>query len=107
MKHCEEFEALLDLYVDGELAAEDMVRVQTHLDQCPECQAYVDDLLAIRAAFPEVEDTIVPEGFAEGVMSAIAASAPKRKSVPPPGRRSSSPWRRAWPWWSWLCPCGT
>lgn len=87
MKHCEEFEALLDLYVDGELAAEEMLRVQKHLDQCPECQAYVDDLLAIRAAFPEVEDTIVPEGFAEGVMSAIAASAPKAKKRPTPWKK--------------------
>ena len=30
MKYCEEFEALLDLYVDGELEVADMIRVQMH-----------------------------------------------------------------------------
>lgn len=87
MKYCEEFEALLDLYVDGELEVADMIRVQEHLDACSACQAYVDELLAIRAAFPEIEDTIVPEGFADGVMSAIAASAPKVK-------KRSTPWKK-------------
>lgn len=92
MKYCEEFEALLDLYVDGELEVADMIRVQEHLDTCPACQAYVDELLAIRAAFPEIEDTIVPEGFADGVMRAIAASAPKKTT------------KRATPWKKFLVP---
>ena len=87
MKYCEEFEALLDLYVDGELEVADMIRVQEHLDRCSACRAYVDELLAIRAAFPEIEDTSVPEGFAEGVMAAIAASAPKAK-------QRSTPWKK-------------
>lgn len=87
MKYCEEFEALLDLYVDGELEVADMIRVQEHLDGCPACQAYVDELMAIRAAFPEIEDTVVPEGFAEGVMAAIAASAPKAKKRPTPWKK--------------------
>lgn len=75
MNICEEYAALLDLYVDGELAAEDMARVQTHLDRCPACRAYVDDVLAIRAAFPNVEDTVLPQGFHASVMAAVAADA--------------------------------
>ena len=88
MKYCEEFEALLDLYVDGELEAADMIRVQEHLDTCPACQSYVDELLAIRAAFPEIEDTVVPEGFAAGVMNAIAASAPRKTT------KRATPWKK-------------
>ena len=82
MKYCEEYAVLLDLFVDGELPPEEMERVQTHLAGCPGCRAYVDDALAIRAGFPGVEDTVVPEGFAEGVMERIrTASAKDRKSV--------------------------
>ena len=89
MEYCTEFEVLLDLYVDGELSAAEMLRVQTHLDTCSACRAYVDDLLAIRAAFPDAEDTVVPEGFAEGVMAAVRASAvPAKKATRP------TPWKK-------------
>ena len=40
--------ALLDAFVDGELTSDEMIQVQAHLDECPACQAYVDDALAIR-----------------------------------------------------------
>ena len=89
MTNCKEFEALLDLYADGELSFEEMCRVRDHLDTCPACRAYVDDILAIRAAFPEVEDTVVPDGFAEGVMAAV--------------RQSGTPVRRT-PWKKLLLP---
>lgn len=74
MKYCEEYAALLDLFVDGELPAEELNRVGDHLAECPGCRAYVDDALAIRAAFPDVEDTAVPEGFARGVMKRVRAA---------------------------------
>ena len=87
MKYCEDFAALLDLYVDGELSPEEMARVQAHLDTCPGCRAYVDDALAIRAAFPDVEDTEVPTGFAESVMSAVQAAAQERPAAPQAKKR--------------------
>ena len=34
MTCCEEYAALLDLFVDGELAAEEMTRVRSHLENC-------------------------------------------------------------------------
>ena len=87
MKYCEEYAALLDLFVDGELSLEEMLRVQEHLDTCPACRAYVDDALAMSAAFPNAEDTEVPEGFAAGVMSRIqssgVAATPKKKKKTP------------------------
>ena len=82
MKYCEDCAALLDLYVDGELSPDDMDRVRAHLETCPGCRAYVDDALAIRAAFPDVEDTEVPAGFAGGVMSAVQAAAQERPAAP-------------------------
>ena len=89
MKYCEEYAALLDLYVDGELSPEGMSAVQEHLDQCPDCRGYVDEILEIRAAFPDVEETPVPEGFADGVMEAIRAAspAPRKTTHRKTGRR--------------------
>ena len=83
MKYCDEYAALLDLYVDGELSPAEMERVQDHLNTCPGCRAYVDDALAIRAAFPDVEEAEVPAGFAEGVMAAIRAEAPAKTGRKP------------------------
>ena len=85
---CTEYEALLDLYVDGESTAEELLRVQKHLEECPHCRAYVDDAMAMRLAFPDVEETELPEGFHESVMARIAQSAPPAKK-PAKGR-----WRR-------------
>ena len=80
MRSCEEYAALLDLYVDGELSPQEMLQVRTHLENCPACQAYVEDALAIRAAFPEAEDAEVPSGFAESVCAVIQAdTAPRRR----------------------------
>ena len=56
MKHCEEFAALLDPYLDGELSPEDAARVREHLAGCDRCRAYVQAALAIRDAFPAAED---------------------------------------------------
>ena len=84
MKYCEDFAALLDPFVDGELTPDEMVRVQAHLDQCPACRAYVDDALAIRAAFPDAEDTALPNGFAESVMARIQAETVSQKRKPRP-----------------------
>ena len=87
MTNCKVFAALLDLYVDGELSPDDMDRVRAHLETCPGCRAYVDDALAIRAAFPDVEDTEVPTGFAESVMSAVQAAAQERPAAPQAKKR--------------------
>ncbi len=81
MKYCDEYAALLDLYVDGELDPADMCRVRDHLENCPGCRAYVDDALTLRAAFPAAEETEVPEGFADSVMAAVRAAgkAPRKR----------------------------
>lgn len=92
MKYCEEYAALLDLFVDGELPAEEMKRVGDHLAECPGCRAYVDDALAIRAGFPDVEDTVVPEGFAQGVMERVRAASIKDEKLVELRRRGIRRW---------------
>ena len=96
MNHCESYEPLLDAFTEGDLFMEDMVRVQQHLNNCPDCQAYVDDLLAIRAAFPTVEETEVPAGFTANVMAAVAATpqAAASKAAGPAAKtaQKNAPW---------------
>ncbi len=80
MKDCQKYGALLDPFVDGELTPEEMGWVQAHLEACPDCRAYVDDALVLRAEFPGVEDTMVPPDFAADVMERIRkeSGTPKR-----------------------------
>jgi len=44
------FEAQLDAYLDGELAAGDARELEAHLAQCPACTRFRDRRLALRAA---------------------------------------------------------
>ena len=87
MRYCEEFAAQQDPYIDNELSPEETARVREHLRTCDGCRAYVQAALLMRDAFPEAEDAVVPEGFAEGVMAAIRADAAPRK-------RPRSRWQR-------------
>lgn len=92
MKYCEEYAALLDLFADGELTGPEMERVRDHLETCPGCRAYVDDALAIRAGFPNVEETVVPEGFAEGVMARVREDSAKERKIVELKRRGVRRW---------------
>ena len=73
MTHCDEYQALISPWLDGALPEEEADAVREHLAVCPDCQRYYDDLMAIRDDFPSVEETAVPEGFADGVMAAVRA----------------------------------
>ena len=87
MKYCEDYAALLDPYIDGELSPEDTGRVREHLRQCNGCRAYVQAALLMREQFPEIEYTQVPDGFAESVMGAIRSGAA-------PQKKCRSPWMK-------------
>ena len=82
MKSHEQYAALLDAFIDGALSEQDAARVREHLADCPECRSYVSDALVMRELFPGIEETPVPDGFADAVMSALPAQ--------------RIPWRRQW-----------
>ena len=90
MKFHEEDTALLDAYVDGELTPEEMAEVQAHLDRCPECQAYVEDALAMRAAFPTEDSLPLPEDFTKHVMEAVAKHPQSRPKKQPWGKLAAA-----------------
>ena len=78
----EQYAALLDAFIDEALSEEDAARVREHLTVCPECRSYVSDALAMRELFPGIEETPVPDDFADSVMSALSAQ--------------RIPWRKQW-----------
>ena len=61
MKMCEEYAALLDMYVDGFCTAEETVRVRAHLAECEACRMYVEQILQMKEAFPDAESEEVPD----------------------------------------------
>ncbi len=69
----EQCAALLDAYIDGALSEQEAARVREHLTECPECQSYVSDALAMRELFPGLEETPVPEDFVDSVLSSLPA----------------------------------
>lgn len=82
--------ALLDAFVDGELTAAEMAEVQAHLAECPGCQAYVDDALAIRADFPAAESTELPADFTDHIMQAVAKTPQSRPKKQPWGKLAAA-----------------
>ena len=89
-KKIHENAALLDAFVDGELTAAEMAEVQAHLAECPGCQAYVDDALAIRADFPTAESTELPADFTDHIMQAVAKTPQSRPKTQPWGKLAAA-----------------
>lgn len=82
MEHLDAYTAKLDAYLDDELKPEDREAVRAHLETCPDCRAYVEELTFIRSVLPDAEDTPVPDDFTAGVMAVIRADAvPQRKPL--------------------------
>ena len=82
--------ALLDAFVDGELTAAEMAEVQAHLAECPGCQAYVDDALAIRVDFPTADSTELPADFTDHIMQAVAKTPQSRPKTQPWGKLAAA-----------------
>ena len=75
MNCCKEYEELLNAELDGEATPEECARLQAHLAECPACRAYARTLRQLRAGFPELEETELPEGLADGICAAIREEA--------------------------------
>ena len=73
------FEAQLDAYLDGELAAVDARELEAHLAQCPECARFRDGRLELRAAISAHLPVFpAPDALRERVRAAVEAAARTR-----------------------------
>ena len=81
MKHCEKYTVALSAFADGELNDAERAEVLAHLEACEPCRAFLAELTAMHAAFEDMEEFDVPEGFAEGVMARLhEVPAPKKRT---------------------------
>ena len=90
MRSCDEIVELISASLDGELSADEQTALDEHIARCPACSALLDDLRALHMAAADWEEVSAPAGFAEAVMSAIAAEAEPAQlleKVGPVGRR--------------------
>ncbi len=73
------FEAQLDAYLDGELAAVDARELEAHLAHCRECAHFRDGRLALRAAITAGIPTFqAPDALRQRVRAAVGAAARAR-----------------------------
>jgi len=73
------FEAQLDAYLDGELAAVDARELEAHLAQCPECARFRNGRLELRAAISAHLPVFpAPDALRERVRAAVEAAARTR-----------------------------
>ena len=78
------FEAQIDVYLDGELAAVDARELEAHLAQCAECTRFRDGRLALRAAIAaDIPKFQAPAALRDRVRAAARArsGAPRRFTV--------------------------
>ena len=99
MRTCEEYEALISALIDGALTEEDQAELMAHMAQCPACQDYFNDQIAIHDALLGLEDQ-APEGFTERVMAQVRRESRRAAEGPaaPEGRKKKVTafplWRR-------------
>lgn len=74
MRSCEEFELLASLVIDEEAAPEEQADLAKHMESCPACRAYFEDLKRIHGTFVR-EDASLPEDFAARVMERVRETA--------------------------------
>lgn len=75
---CDRYLELFSARLDGALTEAEERELEEHLAVCPDCRAVGAQLSALQGAFPEMEEVLVPEGFARGVMDRIRAENPKK-----------------------------
>ena len=84
MGACEHYEELISALIDGVLDPADRPALMEHMAECPACQAYFDDQIAMHDAMDRSE-LQAPEGFSQAVLEQVRRTPQKRaasKAIP-------------------------
>ena len=82
MKSCEQVDALMTPYVDGEAAAEEMAAVETHLADCPPCRSRASAERAARDVL-QARAMALGERVPAGLRARCVAATPDTAAKPP------------------------
>jgi anti-sigma factor (TIGR02949 family) len=90
---CDQTETRLDAYIDGEMPAEKMATLETHLGTCPACRRELESRRALRRVFSDRPKVTAPAGLQERILAAAG-----QEAAHPVERSDPRWWRRArWP----------
>lgn len=82
MKVCNDFYLLINLYIDGELEGEEACAVEKHLQSCPACRRYCDEICLVNRA---VRDIDYPQNLHGSIMEAVGKEMERGKVIDFPG----------------------
>ncbi len=86
--NCQDVEARLGAYLDGELDASETAAVSAHLKGCPECAASLDRLRAVRTAVrAELPAYRAPDTLRMRIRDVVREAAPALSPARPPAWR--------------------
>lgn len=68
---CREFVELVTDYLEGRLTAEQEARFRDHLDLCPGCQVYVEQMRGTLAALGRIPEESISSEAREELLSAF------------------------------------
>jgi anti-sigma factor RsiW len=92
---CADVERLAEAYADGELALEETLALEAHVDQCEACTARLDQIRRVQKALRAVPYFRAPEALAARVRTTVAAATTASSWQPNtirPGHRRWQPW---------------
>ena len=104
---CQAFEALIALYVEGDLPGQDTPRVEKHLAVCADCRELLEDFRASQAAVKELGSETVDAALLTAVRAGVLARIDGRRKALWPWMAAATaalallavltPWRRPAP----------
>lgn len=101
MNGCERYEFLASLAVDEETTLEEQAELERHLERCPGCRAYFEDIKRLHEALTP-EKIVLPEDFHTRVMDQVRQTAQDRPEIEKSKKAVSFPhWRQ----WAALAAC--
>jgi anti-sigma factor RsiW len=75
---CGELVALITDYLEGSLSFEDRLRFEAHLERCPHCDTYLDQMRATIAAVGELREESLDPFMREQLLQAFRGWAASR-----------------------------